>query len=400
VSKKTAIFIMAFIFFFGLFSCNNDAFKKKASQLAKKFIIVDTHIDLPYRLMIKKQDISKITQEGHFDYPRAKQGGLNVAFMSIYVAPKYQKTGGAKAMADSLIDLVENMVSEHPDKFVITYSVKDIKTQFAEGKISLPMGMENGAPIEGNLENLKHFYDRGIRYITLTHGKNNHICDSSYDTERKWNGLSAFGEQLIAEMNRLGIMIDISHVSDSTFYDIIKITKMPLIASHSSCRHFTPGWERNMDDEMIRQLAKTGGVIQITFGSAFLNETFCKASTEIRDKVDKYVEKTGLDEYVQEVVEYETSLWKEKALPDTDITEVVDHIDHVISLVGIDHVGLGSDFDGVTYLPIGLEDVSRFPDLIYEMLKRDYSEEDIEKICSGNILRVWSEVEKVASPNY
>jgi membrane dipeptidase len=240
--------------------------REKANRLAHEFIIVDTHVDTPDRLRGKMADISQRTEDGDFDYVRAKAGGLDAPFMSIYVPAEYEGKGGAKKLANKLIDMAEKFATNWPDKFAIAQSVADVQAQFAKGLISLPMGMENGSPIEGKLENLRHFYDRGIRYITLAHSKSNHISDSSYDPNRRWNGLSPFGKEVVAEMNRLGIMIDISHVSDSTFYQVIRLSQAPAIASHSSCRHFTPGWERNMDDEMIKALAKNGGVILINFG--------------------------------------------------------------------------------------------------------------------------------------
>ncbi len=369
--------------------------RKKANQLAQKCIIVDTHQDVPYRLLKKMEDISKRTKGGEFDYPRARQGGLNVVFMAVYVPPKYEKEGGAKALADKIIDMIEGFVETWPDKFVMARSVADVKEQFGDSKISLAMGIENGSAIEGNLDNLKYFYDRGIRYITLAHSKNNHICDSSYDEERKWNGLSPFGAEVVSEMNRLGMLIDVSHVSDKTFYQIIKLSKAPVAATHSSCRYFTPGWERNMDDEMIKLFAEKGGVIQITFGSMFVNEQINRKSANRRKLILEYIEANNLqgdekDKYTKEYVE-------ENPIGDADISDVVANIDHVVKLVGIEHVGLGSDFEGVGgKLPDGLKDVSCYPNLIYELMKKGYTEKDIKKICSGNFLRVWSDAERTA----
>ena len=367
--------------------------KEKANRLAQEFILVDTHIDVPYRLTEKMEDISVRTASGDFDYPRARAGGLNAPFMSIYVPAHYESSGRAKDYADSLIDMVEGFARKWPDKFAVAHSVADVKAQFARGLISLPMGMENGAPIAGKLENLKHFYDRGIRYITLTHSKRNHICDSSYDPDRKWNGLSPFGREVVAEMNRLGIMIDVSHISDSSFYQVMALSRAPVFASHSSCRHFTPGWERNMDGGMIKLMASKGGVIQINFGSSFLNDDYRKKETGIWE----HLQKNKLSANSEQGKAFIENYRKEHQLGYADISEVVAHIDHVVKLAGVNHVGLGSDFDGVgDSLPTGLKDVSQYPNLIYELLKRGYSDEDIEKICSGNIFRVWSEVERVA----
>jgi len=338
-------------------------YSAKADSLAHALIIIDGHVDIPYRLRKHPEDISVRTHDGHFDYVRAQEGGENAPFMSIYIPSEYENNG-AKALADSLIDLVDTLASHHPDKFAVATSPDQIEEQFSRGLISLPMGMENGAPIEGDLNNLKYFYDRGIRYITLTHAKDNHICDSSYDTTRTWNGLSPFGEQVVKEMNRLGIMVDVSHISDSAFYDVMALTDVPVIASHSSCRYFTPGFERNMSDDMIKIMASKGGVIHINYGCSFLDSAY--AAADNKDSVF------------------------------TTVQMVADHIDHVVKIAGIDHVGFGSDFDGVTCLPRGLEDVSMMPNLIAELLKRGYSDEDISKICYKNTFRVWRAVEAAA----
>ena len=266
----------------------------------------------------------------------------------------------------------------------------------AEGKIALPMGMENGAPIEDDLNNVAHFHRRGVRYITLTHGKDNQICDSSYDTTGTWGGISDFGREVVAEMNRVGIMVDISHVSDNAFYDVMKITKAPAIASHSSCRAFTPGFERNMNDEMIETLAANGGVIQINFGSSFLSEESREKSNKNREKIRVYAEENGLKMGDEEFMKYAREVSRENPTY-ADVTDVADHIDHVVKLAGVDHVAFGSDFDGVgDSLPYELKDVSDYPNLIFHLLKRGYSNEDIAKICYRNIWRVWNEVERVA----
>ena len=336
-----------------------------AEMLAQELIIVDGHVDIPYRLMAKPDDISGQTADGHFDYVRAKKGGLNAPFMSIYI-PSNRENNGAKELADTLINLVQSIAAADPDKFAVATSPAEIEEQFKKGLISLPMGMENGAPIEGDLTNIDYFYDRGIRYITLTHAKDNHICDSSYDTTRTWNGLSEFGQQVVGKMNDTGIIVDISHVSDSAFYQVIALTKVPVFASHSSCRHFTPGFERNMSDDMIKTLAANGGVIQINFGSSFLDADY------------------------REAEEGDTTAF-------ATVKMVADHIDHVVNIAGIDYVGLGSDFDGVSSLPRGLEDASELPNLIEELLIRGYSDEDIAKVCYKNTFRLWRAVEDYAA---
>ena len=397
------IFLSSLLLFILLFaSCNqknqDDAkLKEKARQLAHKFIIIDTHIDVPERLHDKWEDISALTTDGNFDYPRAIKGGLNAPFMSIYIPSSYQKTGGAKELADTLIDMVNKFATDWPDKFIIATSPKDVVDQFSQTRISLCMGMENGAPIDEDLSRLKYFYDRGIRYITLTHAKNNKICDSSYDEEETWHGLSPFGVKVVKEMNRLGIMVDVSHVSDSTFYQVMRISQAPAIASHSSCRYFTPGWQRNMSDDMIKQLAAHGGVIQINFGSSFLSGKIRIERSKIWKEIDSLLAKNKLERNSPAGKKFIKDYWKKNKSGYADVKDVADHIDHVVKLVGIDHVGIGSDYDGVgDSLPTGLKDVSQYPNLIYELLKRGYSDEDIEKICGKNLLRVWQQVEKTA----
>jgi len=238
-NKKIAMRVAIMMLAVSVTSCKRKAqtsagaeLKTKAHELAQKYIIVDTHQDTPYRLQKKMEDISRRTEAGDFDYIRAKQGGLNAVFTAVYVPAEYEEEGGARGFADETIDMIEGLAETHPHKFAIARSISDIRKQFRQGRISLAMAIENGSPIEGNLANLKYFYDRGIRYITLVHSKNNHICDSSFDEEPKWNGLSPFGEQVVSEMNRLGMIIDVSHVSDQAFYQIIELSKAPVVATH------------------------------------------------------------------------------------------------------------------------------------------------------------------------
>jgi len=363
----------------------------KALRLSKEIMLIDTHIDVPYRLVDHWEDISGSTEGGHFDFSRAQAGGLDAPFMSIYVGAEFQKTGGAKEKAEELIDLVIKFSTDWPDKYALANTPEDLKRQFSKGLISLPMGMENGAPIEDEISNIKYFYDRGIRYITLCHSKWNQICDSSYDPDKHWNGLSPFGLEVIQEMNKIGMMIDISHVSDSAFYKVVELSKAPLVATHSSCRHFTPGFERNMSDDMIKKLAQNGGVIQINFGSYFVNGDYQNKMEKAWDNVDGRSELT-----TEERNQYLDKYKQDNQVPEVQIEEVVDHIDHVVSLVGIDYVGIGSDYDGVRDLPEGLTDVSMYPNLIALLLEKGYTEEDIAKIWSGNILRVWNEVDEIS----
>jgi len=384
---------------------NDDAaIQQKAEALAQKYIITDGHVDLPYRLKVSNFRFTREflgipieTDKGDFDYVRAKEGGLDAPFMSIYI-PSDRGTGQeAFDLADSLITMVEGIAQEHPDKFAVATTPDQVDANFKKGIISLPMGMENGSPIMDDLANVQYWHDRGIRYITLTHSKDNQICDSSYDDAGTYGGLSDFGRQVVKEMNRVGIMVDISHVSDNTFWQVMEMTDVPVIASHSSCRKFTPGFERNMDDDMIRALGENGGVIQINFGSSFLDIEIQKYRNEKREELSKLLEEKGLsygDEAAEKVIE---DFQKQNPNLYSDVEMVANHIDHVVKLAGIDHVGLGSDFDGVgDSLPTGLKDVSQYPNLIAELLRRGYSEEDIAKVCYKNVWRVWRAVEEAA----
>lgn len=373
-----------------------------AEKLSKKYLITDGHVDLPYRLKVKNFRLDKEylgipieTDEGDFDYVRTKEGGLDAPFMSIYIPSDLQDDPGeSPKLADSLINMVKGIAEAHPKNFRITHTPDEMLANFKEGIVSLPMGMENGSPIEDQLERVKEYRDKGISYITLTHAKDNLICDSSYDTTGTHGGLSQFGREVVKEMNRVGIMVDISHVSDETFWQVAEMTDVPMIASHSSARHYTPGFERNMDDAMIKRLGEEGGVIQINFGSTFLDGALRDRQDSLRAIFMEQVAAAGLAEDDEEGREaFEESFLAAHPTMYSDVEMVVNHIDRVVELAGIDHVGFGSDFDGVgDSLPTGLKDVSDYPNLIYTLLKRGYSDEDVEKICSGNLIRVWRAV--------
>lgn len=394
MTKRILSIALASVFLFGCNQpddANSGASAPDATQIARSSIIVDTHIDVPYRIDTKPDDISAATDGGDFDYPRAISGGLNAPFMSIYTPAGLEAEGRSMEAADKLIDMVEGFVEQWPDKFAIARSPSDVRNQFSAGIISMPMGMENGSPIEGDLANLQHYFDRGIRYITLTHSLSNHICDSSYDENRQWNGLSEFGFEVVREMNRLGIMVDISHVSDETFWQVMEVSAAPAIASHSSARHFTPGFERNMSDDMIVKLAENGGVVQINFGSSFITAEARVYSDAVKKAMQSYA--------IEHPETPDADLWEKYPaiyaaehgpFPFASLDDVLDHFDHVIALTGVDHVGIGSDFDGVgDSLPIGLKDVAAYPNLIQGLLDRGYSEDDIRKILGENLLRVW-----------
>jgi membrane dipeptidase len=360
--------------------------------------MVDGHVDLPYRLKVKNFQMQKEftgipveTKEGDFDYKRAKKGGLSAPFMSIYIPASYD-TQGAQKLADSLITMVNYIAKEKSDYFEVAKTPAEIREIFKKGKIALPMGMENGSPI-GEAADVAKYRAKGISYITLSHGKDNRICDSSYDTTHTWKGLSPFGREVVNTMVKEGVLVDISHVSDDTFYQVVDMSPVPVIASHSSSRKFTPDFQRNMSDDMITKLGKNGGVIMINFGSTFLSSEVSEYRKSLQNEIKLLLDKKGLKARDQAAEPIIDEFFASHPLAFADVKKVADHIDNVVKLAGIDHVGIGSDFDGVgNSLPTGLKDVSDYPNLIAELLRRGYSESDIEKICSGNIFRVWEKV--------
>ncbi len=370
-----------------LLSCS---VQQKARKILSDTPVVDTHIDFPWHLVEYHKwykpgytAFALNNPEGDFDYTRAKKGGLSGAFMSIYIPAQYQKIPGrSKEIADSLIGVVYAVAQAYPDKFAVATRADDILTNFKKGLVSLPMGMENGSPIE-KLEDVAYYHRKGIRYVTLTHSRDNRICDSSYDTLRTHGGLSDYGRSVVREMNRVGIMVDVSHLSDGAIRDVLEVARKPLIATHSGCRHFTPGMERNLSDSLIVAIARTNGVVQVPFSHYFLSsrarEVFQNAQKAMKDK--------GLTE---ESPEGRAFVRAELARSGINVGTVADHIDHIKKLVGIDYVGLGGDFDGVGLaLPPDLADVGMYPNLIAELLRRGYSAADIRKICYQNVLRVW-----------
>ncbi len=400
-TKKMSVLLLGLI---GLSASMSNAWAEpasidlKARELTAKYLLADTHIDVPYRLHDSWVDVSNATDDGEFDYPRAVKGGLNLPFMSIYTPAKMEKEGGSYQLANQLIDMVEAMAARAPEKFMLVASADDAEKAMQSGKIGLAMGMENGSPLDHKLENIRFFADRGISYITLTHGLSNQISDSSYDDNHQWGGLSEFGKQVIREMNRVGMMVDISHVSDEAFWQTLEVSSAPVIASHSSARHFTPGFERNMSDEMIVALGKNGGVIQINFGSSFLTAKANEYSSRRSELRESWANEHGYESGSPEVKKWSEDYTKENPFPYATLAETVDHFDHVIKLVGVNHVGIGSDYDGVgDSLPLGLKDVSEYPNLVAEFLRRGYSEEDVAKILGGNLLRVWRQVEAFAN---
>ena len=368
----------------------------EAVRLARELVIVDTHLDVPYQLTERSADVAERTTTTNFDYPRAIEGGLDCAFFAVYVSHSYE-ANGAREYADKTITGVEQLVARRPDRFALVRTPEEIATAQHRRQVAIALGIENGAPLEGDLKNIRHFYDRGVRYITLAHVHPNHICDASWDNARPWNGLSPFGEQVVAEMNRVGVIVDISHLSDSAAFDVLRISRAPVLATHSSCRSFTPGFERNISDDLIRAVAAHGGAINVNFGSMFLVDSIRKANDNASAEIKRYLSEHNLKSTDEEAVRYVHEYRESHGIHYADVKDVAAHIDHIVRLVGIDHVGIGSDFDGLgDDLPNGLKDVSGYPNLIAELLTLGYSRDQIAKVCSGNAFRVWHDVERVA----
>ena len=370
----------------------------RATALAQDAVIVDTHIDAPGILAETWADLGQDAPDREFDWPRARQGGLDIAFMSIYTSASEDREGRARQLAHAQIDSIEALVQRHPDRFAILTSPADVERLRAGGRVLLPLGMENGAPLGDDLSQLQRFFERGIRYITLAHSASNRLADSSYGLERPLGGLSPFGREVVAEMNRLGIMVDVSHVSDAAAAQAIELSKVPVIASHSAFRHFTPGFERNISDALARAIAERGGVVQVPFGTAFVNAQAAadmQARFRARAAFDaRNAELAAAGQPTQDAATFEADWDREHPTPSTPLSAVLDQIDHGVRLLGVDHVGLGSDFDGVGgELADGLRSVADFPNLVEGLLERGYGEDDIRKILGGNLLRVWREVE-------
>lgn len=369
----------------------------RARELTQRYPLIDTHVDVPYRLNERWDDVTVATETGDFDYPRAREGGLDIPFMSIYTPGGLSDTATNYQLANQLIDGVEALVARAPDKFMLVRSTQDVDIAMRKGLIGLAMGMENGSPINGELANVAHFAKRGIRYITLAHSYSNDISDSSFDEARPNDGLSEFGRAVVAEMNRLGVLVDVSHLSDEAIRDVLEVSSAPVIASHSSTRHFTPGFERNLNDELIEAIAEKGGVVHINFGSAFVTREANEVLVKFLGARRQYLEEHGFAPDGPEAAQFRADYMSSIEIPRASVGQVADHFDHVVKLVGIDYVGIGSDYDGVgDTLPTGLRDVSQYPNLVAELLSRGYGEKDIAKLMGANLLRAWRAAEELA----
>jgi membrane dipeptidase len=386
----------------GVFSMTVSSSAQSVSQKAKKLqsssIVVDTHDDTTQRLLDPNFDFAARHSDGNVDIPRMRDGGLSAIFFSIWISGKILGPDAVKQALDQ-IDAVRETVRKHPNDLVLATTVAEVREAKRQNKIAALMGVEGGHMMGNDLAVLRTFATLGVRYMTLTHMENNEWADSSTDKPTH-NGLTDFGKDVVREMNRLGIIVDISHVSDKTFSDVIATSKAPVFASHSSCRAICDA-ARNMTDDMIRGLAKNGGVIQINYHVGFLSQEFRdyeKAHPEAEKAINEEVKKRcGENQACKDVAgdQVVRDLMLSGKLPKVDWTLIIDHIDHAVKIAGIDHVGLGSDFDGAV-MPLGMQDVSHIPQITDALLKKGYSESDIRKILGENTLRVLSEAQRVS----
>ena len=376
----------------------SDEISARARKLHFSSMVVDTHDDTTQRFLHGKFDIGARHSDGGIDIPRMREGGLDAIFFSIWIPSKIT---GQEAVNRALAQIaaVREQLSAHPKDLALATTAAEVRAAHKRGKIAALLGVEGGHMINSNLDVLRNFASLGVRYMTLTHSGNDEWADSSTDTPAH-NGLTDFGKDVVREMNRLGIIVDISHVSDKTFYDALDVSKAPMIASHSSCRALCDA-PRNMSDRMMKDLAAKGGVVQINYHVGFLSQEFRnaeKANPEINKAIGEEVQKRCGDDEACQLLEGDrlTREYVERGkLPRVDWKKIIEHIDHAVKVAGVDHVGLGSDFDGAN-MPYGMEDASRLPKITDALLKKGYSEDDVKKILGENTLRVMAEVERVS----
>ncbi len=368
-----------------------------ALRIHRGAIVIDTHNDITSPMVDENYDLGTASQgKYHTDLTRMKTGGITGEFFSIYVDQKYAKEGGSARRAMDMIDKVYRQAELYPDKLVMAYTAADIRRAKKQGKIAALMGIEGGHAIENSLMALRDFYRLGIRYMTLTHNNTNDWADSSRDAARH-NGLSDFGKEVVHEMNRLGMLVDVSHVSDKTMQDVLETSRAPIIASHSSVRALADV-PRNIPDDLLHSIAKNGGVVMINFFPGFIDQKVVDAGKERTERLAPKL-KALEEEFKSDpagLEEQRRALFAANPLPTTPLSVLIDHIEHVIKVAGIDHVGLGSDFDGVPSLPTGMEDIAQLPNITYELLKRGYKEPEIRKVLGENFLRVFTKAEQVA----
>lgn len=370
---------------------------QQALKLHRNAIVIDGHNDITSPMTDKDYDLgTPSVGKYHTDIARMKQGGLSAQFFSIYVGNDFVKQGHATSRAMDLIDVVYRAAEKHPNDFLMATSVADIRRAKKANKIAALMGIENGAAIDNSLKTLREFYRLGVRYMTLTHNFNNDWADSGRDAA-KHNGLTDFGKEVVREMNRLGMMVDVSHVSDKTMSDVLDITKSPVIASHSSARALA-NHPRNIPDDLLKRIARNGGVVMVNFYPTFIDQKVYdadKARTEKLKPQYDLIRETYKDNPTR-IEEEIDKLNAANPLPETPLSILIDHIEHIAKVAGVDHVGLGSDFDGVPSLPQGMKDIAQLPNITYELLKRGYTEKDVRKILGENLLRVMADNERIA----
>lgn len=382
----------------GVFLMAADSVSEKAKKLQFSSIVIDTHDDTTQRFLEGKFDIGERHTDGNIDIPRMREGGLNAIFFSIWSSSKTVGPNGAKQALDQ-IDAIREAVRKHPQNLSLATTAAEVREAHKQGKIAALMGLEGGHMIDSDLGVLRSFAALGVRYMTLTHMGNTEWADSSTD-KPEHNGLTDFGKDVVREMNRLGVIVDVSHISDKTFYDVLATSKAPVFASHSSCRAICDA-ARNMTDDMIRDLAKNGGVIQINYHVGFLSQEFRdfeKTNPEAEKTINDEVKKRCGDSEACTLVtgdQVVRDFMNDGKLPKVYYTAIIDHIDHAVKIAGVDHVGLGSDFDGAV-MPLGMQDVTHLPQITDALLQKGYSEGDIRKILGENTLRVMTEVERVS----
>jgi len=371
---------------------------QKALAIHRKAIVIDTHNDVTTPMTNDDYDLSGTPPVPYrTSIDRMKQGGLTAEFFSLYVKPWYVQHGGAARRTLDMIDSVYRAAERHPNDLMFATSAEDIRRAKKQGKIAALMGIEGGHAIEDSLPTLREFYRLGVRYMTLTWNNTNNWADAGRG-EKLHNGLSDFGKDVVREMNRLGMLIDVSHVSDKTMSDALDISTAPIIASHSSARALS-NVPRNIPDELLRRIAKNGGVIQVNFYSVFVDAATVSPQNAARDerlKAEQDAIKQKYKDDPERMTEESDKLEAANPLPPLPISKLIDHIDHIVKVAGIDHVGIGADFDGANDMPEGARDVSMLPNITYELLKLGYSEADIRKVLGENFLRVFAAAERVA----
>jgi membrane dipeptidase len=376
----------------------DEALWQRALAIHRRAIVIDTHNDITTPMTNDDYDLGGTPPEPYrTSIDRMKQGGVSALFFSVYIKPWYVEHGGAARRTLDMIDSVYRAVERHPNELMLANSTADIRRAKAQGKIACLMGIEGGHAIEDSLPTLREFYRLGVRYMTLTWNNTNNWADAGRG-ERKHNGLSDFGKDVVREMNRLGMLVDVSHVSDKTMSDALDVSKAPIIASHSSARALS-NVPRNIPDELLKRIAKNGGVVQVNFYSLFVDQKTVSPQADERGKRLQAQQEALSVKYANDperLAEESDKLEAQSPLPPLPLSMLIDHIDHIVKVAGIDHVGLGPDFDGANDFPEGARDVSMFPNITYELLKRGYSEQDIDKILGGNFLRVFAEAETVA----